>query len=501
MENDCNTAIAAAMPKAVTVLVSHDQMQATVRRSPSATPDACTVESVTLSVAQSGIAITEDVKRRIEEFVERSRSPQFDGEDFVIVQGSLPNDGQDGTVEWVTQAPPATASQSDRFDQELRAAFTYAEKPGPIGKIIPPCPPSDGCDITGTPIPSSNVPRPVELGENVTLASDGVTAVTSQPGKAVFQECKLRIEETQTVAGDVKASAGTIDIQSHLVVKGSVSNGATVRSSQSLLVQGSIEEAMIDVGGDVVVHGGVVTGKTGKVTARGRIIARFCDSARLEAAGNIVFCRECINAQLETRGRLLVEIGAIVGGTIRAEQGIVAASVGCDACTRTDLLIGSMSRLSREQRNIERLNLKRRDSLTSIRKNVGPLMASLKRLSPQQREQATELMFQADTLESDIRESEEKINLAIETYQRLTASCMAGKDIGASVEVHGRIFPGVRMTFDDLTTKFENRLDGPVRVEPRVMKNAKTLVAINIESGQITELATDCIDLDSAQLA
>lgn len=392
-----------------------------------------------------------------------------------------------GQVEWAgLPSGPSASSNDDRtFDRCLQTTFMAVSSGDTIGRII------------AKPTNDSGQPEPVIIGNNVVLAADGFTAMAMKAGKAVLKDRILSIEDVLEIPGNVDSLNDNIDSKTHIVVRGSITAGTKVRTSRSLLVGGAIEAATINSGEDVVVNGGIVTRETGRVSAAGMIVARFCDNAQLSAGGEIHLGRECINSLIETQRRLIIEDGGILGGEAKAQHGIVAKALGCEAGTATRILMGSKLDLLRKQREIELKNAKRLASLTGIRKSVGPLLAGGKRLTAGQREQATELMFQADTLEIEIKESIEQIQREIKAYEEILEAALAGADVGPSILVQGCIFPGVQIQFDDLVTIINNRITGPVHVRAKSIEGRRMLVAIEPQTGEVVPLKTDVVNIGS----
>src|SRR5262249_2198872 len=97
--------------------------------------------------------------------------------------------------------------------------------------------------------------------------------------------------------------------------------------------------------------------------------------------------------------------------------------------------------------------------------------------------------------------TDEKIQGELRDYQKLAAAGLEGQGVGLSILVHGHVCPGVQVTFDDLRATFERRIDGPVRIQARLIGVARKLVAINPTTGSITELDTEFIDLNAPAAA
>jgi hypothetical protein len=123
------------------------------------------------------------------------------------------------------------------------------------------------------------------------------------------------------------------------------------------------------------------------------------------------------------------------------------------------------------------------DSAKKIRQAIDPLMREMRRLSAQQRERATELMFQADTFEQQARDLDAK-------REQIVAE--AAPEGQPSVLFGGRIYAGVTVIISGRSTTFEmgQELRGPVRIMERKIEGVTTLVAVDAVSGDARPLPT-----------
>lgn len=116
-----------------------------------------------------------------------------------------------------------------------------------------------------------------------------------------------------------------------------------------------------------------------------------------------------------------------------------------------------------------------------IRETIGPLVANLKRLTPSQRERATELMFQADTIQAGVDE-------IIARKDKMIADGSWHKE--PTLTVTGMIHPGVRPRFEDLEFITREVIHGPVKISKHRggEGEATALVCANQLSGSKREL-------------
>ena len=112
-------------------------------------------------------------------------------------------------------------------------------------------------------------------------------------------------------------------------------------------------------------------------------------------------------------------------------------------------------------------------------------MADLKRLSPAQKEKATELMFEADALDADIAETEKKRATILQD-----ARAHGIPSVLASKVVH----EGVTVRIGRRIVTFDKTMRGPAKIEKRKIEEVTEFVAINQLTGSITVLPSSYVD-------
>ena len=146
---------------------------------------------------------------------------------------------------------------------------------------------------------------------------------------------------------DVGYESGHVDFQGHVVVKGSVRSGFSVKAKGSIAVAGSIEAGCeLQADGDISVQQGIV-GRATRIRALGSVRARFVQEASIEGGADIAIGSYAHGARLKAGGRIVVEglggsssRGGIVGGETWAMGGIVALNVGSARGGETRLFAG-----------------------------------------------------------------------------------------------------------------------------------------------------------------
>jgi hypothetical protein len=107
-------------------------------------------------------------------------------------------------------------------------------------------------------------------------------------------------------------------------------------------------------------------------------------------------------------------------------------------------------------------------------------MAQLKRLTPEQREKATELMFQADTIDMEVEEERQRIKDKIAS---------GSPEQPAVLTVVKELHPGVSIICGDKIAHFNKPRKGPIRIMRRLEGRCEEIVMIDKISGSVTILA------------
>ena len=474
----------------ISVAVAKDRRTASIlfRRLPDMEPPER--EDVLALLKDHEVHIDETVEHRVDEFVRLvSREGEIPGE-FVVAEGREPVEGQDEEFVW----DPAF----ERYLQDWRGeapidyyTFNSIVTPGEgqtIGTITPVVPAKTGIDVFGTILkPSRKLeqirldPKTVECHEH-----DEFRIIAVVPGLVVYQDKRLTIEEVLYIPGDVDFSSGNIDSSVKVLIEKTVMDRFKVKSAKSVTVGGAIEAANVAAEEEVVVRGGILGHFTGRVSAGGEIVAKFCNEADLQAGGNIKIANALLNSRIHTNGKLMAQIGTIVGGTVYAKQGVEVATVGSNGCVPTRIIVGMHPETLYKVQMIDEEVKRTREAVERIRQTVEPLLRDHKRLNHAQKEQATVLLAKVDEAETDIAEKIERRKLLAQERARDTPR----------VCVSNLIYPRTAISIGLRTTHFDDELRGPVSIEKRKVDDVTEFVAVSPLTGAIQVLRSMKISAD-----
>jgi uncharacterized protein (DUF342 family) len=275
------------------------------------------------------------------------------------------------------------------------------------------------------------------------------------------------------VKGNVGPSTGNIDESGDLRVEGGVCDLFEVRATGSATIAGVVGAASVRVGGDLAVAGGIAGKGVALCLAGGSIAARHISSAVVEAYGSIR-AAAIFESTIVCGADLLVESGAFA-----ASKAVVAGNVSCkvlglESGAATTLEVGVSEFVRRDAAStvpgIEKLNKK----LTQLRATAQPLLRNAKTLTAREKEQATEMLFEAD-------EVQQKSEHLLDNLKQTMKSCPAAPD--PRVRVAEKIFPGVTIRFPRCEATIHSPIDGRVELAMHRVGVNYQVIAIDPQSG------------------
>jgi uncharacterized protein (DUF342 family) len=467
----------------VRIIVSPDRLRAWVRINPQLDPRCVTREHVQAAVEESRIAVDATVTSRIDELCQQLQAGTRPEGDFLLVECSQPSAPVDARFEWSESLRPwweAESSQAGRVSHYDRNSIVCVRAGQPIGTIVPAQAGGAGVDVHGNPLPAPGKPRQISLRGNVELAPDGKTVRATRDGRVVFEDNKLSVAWMLELQGDVDFGTGNIDSPGAIIVHGSVKDLVRVRSARNISVDLHVDGAVLEAGGDIVIHGGIHGHGKASIRAGGQIETRLCDGATIEAGKALCVLRECINCRVQAE-RISSQAATIIGGYAWARNGIEVQNLGSPAAVKTVVAIGIPTGLIDEAVQMVARAAEYRDAARKIREAVAPLLDEVRGLSPAHGERATGLMRQADQLERQAEDLDRKREGLIR---------QAAPEGECCVLVSGRIHPGVTIVISGRSTVFDKEMRGPVRIVQRKIEGLSVLTAVDTLSGSVQALPT-----------
>ena len=466
----------------IAVEIAKDRLTAWIYPRDRDDPRRFDTEEIVAALRAHEIKVDEGAEARVEAFLAMLSDGGEVPERFAIAEGKAAREGTDGEFLWDESLEKKESAWQDDAPVNYYTlnSIVTVEQGRRIGTAIASTPGVDGFDVCGNIITPKKSPTDIQLDDTVALAPDDPCAVVANvAGRPNYEHRVVSIDEILLIEGDVDFAIGNVDAAVAVQITGTIRDCFSVKSKKTVSVCGAIEAADIVAQDDILVNGGIFGRRKSVVTAGRELAAKFCDEADIQAGGDVTITNGVINSHIRTEGKLIVARGALIGGQVYAREGVEVGTAGSAGCIPTKIIVGVHPDQIHEAEVTSGDLIAKRELARTIREVVQPIMAQLPRLSPEQRERATELPIKVDAVDAKIIEEED----------RQEALLLEGLGIETPyVLVAHRIYPAVVIRIGRQQVQFEQELTGPVRIEKRKIENVTEFVAVHSSSGSIRVL-------------
>ncbi|RZT42747.1 DUF342 domain-containing protein [Cupriavidus agavae] len=396
-----------------------------------------------------------------------------------IARGVAPVQGETARFDSLVQQPrPAQVkNEDDRVDLRDLGSLLLVNPGTALMRRTPARPGKDGMDVLGKPIPADVV-------VDTPFAADmsGVAPDPNDPNLllAVIAGSPRVLPNGVIVSPVVDVDAvdlhsGNVTFDGSLRVSGDIRSGMSVRVTGDVVVQGTIEAAHVEAGGDVIVKGGIIGKAEGahggapneiaSVRSKGAVHARFIQNAIVEAATEVIVESGIRQSDVSAGERVAVGTptgqGSISGGRTRALQAVSAAILGAPAGSATAVQVGLNPFADEQKAEVEARRRQVLDDQAKLQQLVAFFAKHPERAQGDVREKARATMYK---INRELFELDAEI-------ARLTEQIKPSDDavIAASRRIHG----GVTLQVGHKVLKvMEDKSGGQVRVvEDRITVN------------------------------
>jgi len=273
-------------------------------------------------------------------------------ETILAAQGTPPTRGTPTRFESLLDRLKPRAEDIDELAQvdyrDLGSLLLVS--PGtPLMRRFPPLPGVDGTNVLGEAV------LPDELPD--TPFSKELSGVEIDPEDPLLLRAAISGTPTLITHGvqvnpmvevdAVNLSTGNINFEGSLQVRGDIAATMEVRVTGDVVVNGTIEAALVEAGGSVTVKGGIIgmaetvhdasgTPRTAHIVCGGTLRAKFIENAVISAGQDIDVEREIRQCSIAAGGSVNVgppntQQSAITGGETRALLAVRAGTIGSPA--------------------------------------------------------------------------------------------------------------------------------------------------------------------------
>ncbi|MFA6449535.1 MAG: FapA family protein [bacterium] len=268
----------------------------------------------------------------------------------LIARGTQPVKGDDARlVQVYKETQEESASEMDNADLRQVLKFTIVKKGETIAEKIPAISGTPGINVYGKAIPAQPGKDIVLIpGENVEVTEDGLRIKAAADGVLSVSGNRYSLTRLYEVAGDVDYSVGNIDFAGSVIVRGNVSPGFKITATESIDIEGSVDHASLEAGGDIRIHKGYYGDANTRIEAGGSLFVRSLENAKVKVINEVRAAHYIINCDISAGGSVVVEHqtkGRISGGRIISGDMVETFLLGSPAFTKTEVEIVTLSNM------------------------------------------------------------------------------------------------------------------------------------------------------------
>ena len=216
----------------------------------------------------------------------------------------------------------------------------------PLMRRTPPLPGVDGATVLGEPILPDELPDTPfasDLAGAVVDPEDPLLLRAAIAGTPTLVSHGVQVNPMVEVDA-VNLSTGNIHFEGSLLVRGDIAATMEVHVTGDVVVNGTMEAALVEAGGNVTVKGGIIglaealqdaaaAARTARVVCGGALRAKFIENAVISAGKDVDVEREVRQSSIAAGGSVNVgppntQQSAITGGQTRAMQAVRAGTLG-----------------------------------------------------------------------------------------------------------------------------------------------------------------------------
>lgn len=363
--------------------------------------------------------------------------------DFVIAKGKPTREGKSAYVTYMFKTDrKAKPKHNDDGSVDFHDLdnISHIQKDELLAKLTPADLGENGTNVFGQEVRPHSVERKtLKYGKNIRLSEDSLEIYSEVDGHAMLEGDKVFVSNTYDVPADVDNSTGDIIYDGNVIIHGNVRTGFKVKASGDIEVFGAVEGAEIISGGQVVLHHGIQGMSRGMIVAKGNVITRFIESARVHSEGYIE-AEAIIQSKVAAKGDVIVKgvKGNIIGGHVRSSTLIDAKSIGSNMGISTTVEVGLDPTVQDKFINLKKEMVDKNDELKKLLQVIEVLKKRLE-LGPVDDEKKSAYKRTVQTvgvLRSDILSKQDELD-------RLTEEI--SENSGAKVMVSRVIFPGTKV--------------------------------------------------------
>lgn len=376
--------------------------------------------------------------------------------DFIVALGTAPRQGTDARIEYNfntdLRAKP-TLNEDGSVDFFHLNTINHCKEQDVLAKLIPEDIGDYGETILGNKIKPRDVQKVRLRGnQNTRLSEDMTILYAAVNGHVVLVEDQVFVSNVFQ-AENVDNSTGNIEYEGSVEIHGNVSSNFSVKAQGNIVVNGVVEGAYLEAGGDIVIARGINGMTKGVLKAGGNIVAKFIENASVTASGfvsteSILHSTVCAGDEVMVEGKK----GFIVGGNVSATNMIKVKTLGSPMGATTLVEVGADPTIKLKYQENQKNILEAEKVLKSLEPIITTYALKRKKGMTLQQDQVKYLRSILQLREIKQQELEKL------TSEKVEIESLLNMQSQASVLVTGEVFPGTKIAITDVSMVVQSNL-------------------------------------------
>jgi len=411
-------------------------------------------EKMDLAGIKAGIKL-----KSVAEFVKKRKYERR----FLIAEGTKAVQGKEPKIEYkfpVESTLVPKVNEDGSVDFRDLNNIHLVKKDELLAELIPGEDGSDGMDVYGQKeVVEKYGVKKLKVKENVYLSGDGLKVFAAEDGHVeLTKDGCVKVSTVYVIEDDIGSKTGNIEFNGNLCIMGNVLPGYNVKAAGNIKVTGTIEGAIVEADGSVIIDQGIGGNKRSMVRAKEDIISKFIENAAIISEKKVV--TEMIlhsNVSAGTVVDVKVGKGSIVGGKVSALEAINCKTAGSNMVKSTVLQVGKNVNDKDVLQELMVKGRKMKKELDKMEKDEATLKKKLrdkKNATEELKKQYEELVKAKEDLEITIFETK----ATCDEMERLLDQKVDNNNVYITVD--GKIKAGVAISIAGATKIFRGQATG-----------------------------------------
>ena len=369
--------------------------------------------------------------------------------DIIVAKGLAPRHGTDARIEYYFEtdikAKP-TLKEDGSVDFFNLNAINHCNKGDVLARLFPEDPGEYGMSVMGEKIKPRDVKKSVlRYGRNIILSEDKLVLTAETAGHVTLVEDKVFVSNVFEVE-NVDNSTGNIEYDGSVKVNGNVCTNFSIKAKGNIEVNGVVEGAVLEAGGNIIIARGMNGMAKGVLKADGNVIAKFIESSKV-TAGGYVSTESILHSEVSAGTEITVsgKRGFVTGGKVSAANLVsvktLGSSMGADTIVEVGMDPSKKARMQELQKRIAENN-KEFEQIHPVLTAMTQKLAQGVKLRPEQLKNIQEMLQKEKAIKKQIEDDTNEFM----ALQEVMDECGT-----ARVEVSGEVFAGTKICISDVS--------------------------------------------------